>query len=693
MWASCSCWAVEPEWKSVFQLFKESPKSAKLLVDNPSPRFSTPEGQRVSDKPRYLSKGRFKLGSECPRKLYYEHHKDRYANQKQDDPFLRALAEGGHQVGALAQAYFPGGTLIESLDYEESLAETDRLLEQDQVIIYEPAFLVEDYFIRVDVLVKEGNHVQLIEVKAKSFDKEKGFLTKKGHPLAGQASYLDDIAFQTWVVGQARPSWRLQPYLMLINKDAVATVDGLHQLFRIKKDDRGRVDVELTEPVDGDRLGRGILMLEDMREMVDRIVAGTMCDLTKVPTYQGNPLPERARLLANIYRDGTRYPVEVGTRCRDCEYRNTPVTAAAGMACGFSECWSAKWGAAFSPDAPLVTDLWNYRGAGDLLEKGIWKMGDIPAGTLEGIHQVQFRVMTGDGPVEWRSPQLAEELAGWKYPLHFLDFETIGPAIPFHRGLRPYESEGFQFSCHHVAEDGAITHDQYIATDPGQYPSYDFLVALKNVLSGDEGTILRYSAHENTILRSLRRNLVGNRPEVPQGIDPDELIAFIDEITHGTGGEPGHIGPRDMVDMYDLVREHYYHRRMGKKKSIKAVLDAVLSTSEFLKEKYSRPLEFGTNLKGMIMHQVDPETGETRDPYKLLPPVFADVDREKIAFFEEDEKLADGGAAMTAFAKMQFTEMGEEERAATVEALLKYCELDTLAMVMVWEGFIGGNAK
>jgi hypothetical protein len=691
MWASCSCWAVEPEWKSVFQLFKESPKSAKLLVDNPSPRFSTPEGQRVSDKPRYLSKGRFKLGSECPRKLYYEHHKDRYANQKQDDPFLRALAEGGHQVGALAQAYFPGGTLIESLDYEESLAETDRLLEQDQVIIYEPAFLVEDYFIRVDVLVKEGNHVQLIEVKAKSFDKEKGFLTKKGHPLAGQASYLDDIAFQTWVVGQARPSWRLQPYLMLINKDAVATVDGLHQLFRIKKDDRGRVDVELTEPVDGDRLGRGILMLEDMREMVDRIVAGTMCDLTKVPTYQGNPLPERAKLLANIYRDGTPYPVEVGSHCKKCEYRNSPETEAEGKKSGFGECWTGRWGPEFDESVPLVTDVWNFKGADDLLAHGIWKMADIQEGTVGGIQEIQVRTTTEGGPEEWVSPDLQAELATWRYPLHFLDFETTAPAIPFHSRLHPYESEGFQFSCHHVAADGTITHDEYIATDPGQFPSYDFLVALKEVLSRDEGTILRYSAHENTILRSIRRNLVGNRPEVPAGIDRDGLIAFIDQITHATGNEPDHTGPRDMVDMYDLVKGHYYHKRMGGKKSIKAVLDAMMSTSEVLKEKYSSPLQFGTNLKGMVMHQVDPETGKTRDPYKLLPPVFADVDPRKVAFFQEEERLADGGAAMTAFAKMQFTEMGEEERRATVEALLKYCELDTLAMVMVWEGWMLGK--
>lgn len=32
--------------------------------------------------------------------------------------------------------------------------------------------------------------------------------------------------------------------------------------------------------------------------------------------------------------------------------------------------------------------------------------------------------------------------------------------------------------------------------------------------------------------------------------------------------------------------------------------------------------------------------------------------------------------------------MSEEERHAIRDSLLKYCELDTLAMVMIWEGFV-----
>ena len=56
------------------------------------------------------------------------------------------------------------------------------------------------------------------------------------------------------------------------------------------------------------------------------------------------------------------------------------------------------------------------------------------------------------------------------------------------------------------------------------------------------------------------------------------------------------------------------------------------------------------------------------------------------AFIDDTTAIADGGAAMSAYAKMQFTEMTSGERERIVKALLKYCELDTFAMVLVWEG-------
>ena len=55
--------------------------------------------------------------------------------------------------------------------------------------------------------------------------------------------------------------------------------------------------------------------------------------------------------------------------------------------------------------------------------------------------------------------------------------------------------------------------------------------------------------------------------------------------------------------------------------------------------------------------------------------------------------LADGGAAMTAWAFMQFGDMGDEEKKSISDALKRYCELDTMAMVIImeaWKDMING---
>ena len=51
------------------------------------------------------------------------------------------------------------------------------------------------------------------------------------------------------------------------------------------------------------------------------------------------------------------------------------------------------------------------------------------------------------------------------------------------------------------------------------------------------------------------------------------------------------------------------------------------------------------------------------------------------------DDLNNGGAALTAYGFLQYTDMENEERDKLVKALLRYCELDTLAMVMLFEHF------
>jgi hypothetical protein len=73
--------------------------------------------------------------------------------------------------------------------------------------------------------------------------------------------------------------------------------------------------------------------------------------------------------------------------------------------------------------------------------------------------------------------------------------------------------------------------------------------------------------------------------------------------------------------------------------------------------------------------------------YKLLPMMFTDESENDYAAIMEMDRIKDGGAAMTAYAKLQFEDIPTEARQQMRSSLLKYCELDTLAMVMIYEAW------
>ena len=83
-------------------------------------------------------------------------------------------------------------------------------------------------------------------------------------------------------------------------------------------------------------------------------------------------------------------------------------------------------------------------------------------------------------------------------------------------------------------------------------------------------------------------------------------------------------------------------------------------------------------------------SGRVQDPYKNLPDLYEGYSNEELdelELFSDETQLNNGGAAMTAYARMQFAEMSDIERQELKKALLQYCELDTLAMVMIYEGW------
>ena len=147
-----------------------------------------------------------------------------------------------------------------------------------------------------------------------------------------------------------------------------------------------------------------------------------------------------------------------------------------------------------------------------------------------------------------------------------------------------------------------------------------------------------------------------------------------------------------MVDLLELVKKYYYDPYMKGSNSIKVVLPAILNSSEYLQEKYAKPIYGAEN--GIKSLNFENETwivfdnGEVVDPYKRLPNVFADISDEELEKIDLHAELNNGTAAMAAYERLQLEDLPHELRKKIEEGMLKYCELDTLAMVMIYEGWV-----
>ncbi len=644
---------------------------------------------------RYLTKSRFKLASQCPTKLYYT-NKDEYVNQSISDDFLKALAEGGILVGELAKHYFPDGHNVDTLDYDKALRQTNELLKQDSVTIFEAALATERYFIRVDVLVKEGNNISLFEVKSKSIDLNgdtEPFRGKRGDLSASWLPYLEDISFQTYVAGQALRDKTITPHLMLINKGVVCETDGLHQKFLLRRDDNGYAQVELTEPITQSDLQPPLLTKIDVTAECDEI-------LTSAPDADdGLSFTERIDLYASSYVENKQLPPSLTKACKSCEFQASDEQIAQGLRSGKQECFGKMLGwVGQDYERQTVLDIAGFRKAEKLIEEGVVDLDDVgqedvgikpnekPGLSSSERQWLQVEKYQQRDDSSWIDLDgLKAEMNSWIYPLHFIDFETVRVAIPFNKGDRPYEAIAFQFSHHTVDEHGNVKHGgQYLNREQGVFPNFAFAKELQRQLSQDDGSVFIYSQHENSFLNDIHNQLVD------RGIEPG-LQEFIRTLTKSPSkSEEQWQGDRLMIDMLKLVKSYYYSPATKGSNSIKKVLPATLNDSPFLQDFYSEA-KYGTDEMPSLnfdKHQwiQKDSDGNIVDPYQQLPKLFTDFsDEEMQLLLTQDDALANGGAAMCSYAKMQYTQMTEAEQNELADALLKYCELDTLAMVMIYQ--------
>ena len=132
-----------------------------------------------------LSKSLILKGLQCQKALWLAKNPPDFELPPRPD--LEAKFRAGTEVGILAQQLFPGGVEVpyEGLSFAELLARTKQLIDSGAEVIYEASFSFSAIFVKVDILVRDGDAWQIHEVKMGTSVKDVN---------------LDDVAVQHYVL-------------------------------------------------------------------------------------------------------------------------------------------------------------------------------------------------------------------------------------------------------------------------------------------------------------------------------------------------------------------------------------------------------------------------------------------------------------------------------------------------------------
>jgi hypothetical protein len=184
----------------------------------------------------------------------------------------------------------------------------------------------------------------------------------------------------------------------------------------------------------------------------------------------------------------------------------------------------------------------------ELRDQGVEAIRDIPDDYKLNPTQRRVRKVWLEGEPYMSSslPEALEELA---FPAYYLDFETMSPAIPLYPGTRAFQRTPFQWSLHHVSDDGEVMHDEFLA--PGDTnPTFEFATTLIDALAGSDEPIVVYSSFEKSTLTDITKQF----PDLA-----DDIQAIIDRL----------------VDLLPIVRTNTYFQDYNGSFSIKTVAPAL----------------------------------------------------------------------------------------------------------------------
>lgn len=497
-----------------------------------------------------LSKTKYCKGVQCKKILWLNEYKSEYAVPKTPD----SVFKNGNKVGELAKAYL--GEDYKDIPYEKKavmIEKTRKLMKDEPNIITEASFSFDNNFCRVDILKNDLDGVEIYEVKSSTSFYEKNSTNLK-------EVFLDDVAYQYYVLSSLDLNVK-KAYLVCINNKYKLDGELDRKKFFMKLD--------ITEEVKQKQ--------EEVRYNIDMI----------------------KKYMAEYDRE-TEPIKKIGMHCfkpYECDF------------------WEYCTKDLPKPNVFDIKDMQNKTKfkkyyAGKIKFEDL--KNDKTIKNQKYKDQIEYELCEGQ-KVKIDKDAINNFLGKLKYPLCFLDYETIWPPIPVLEGTKPYQQIPFQYSLHILQEDDSLEHKEFLADGIGENMIREFADDLIKKLKKYDGSIIVY----NKKFECKRNEEIG----VMLGIE-DQMEDINNRI-------------EDIMEPFE--NRAYYTKEMEGSHSLKYVLPA--------------------------LYPDDPELN-----------------------YDNLDLIHHGGEASEAFENLK--DKTPEEQEEIRDSLKKYCELDTYALVKIWERFI-----
>ena len=360
---------------------------------------------------RYLSKSKYTAFRQCQKNLWMKAYKP---EEEVIDPSLQSRFESGNEVGDLAMGLFGPFEEVTSLDAEGKLDLGEMLRKTEDCLARGVENICEASF------SWDGNYcaVDILHRQGGGYAiyEVKSSSNSLVEPISDDElrHYAWDIAYQKYVLIQCGVNVT-GVYLVQLNKDYVRGKD---------------LDIQM------------LFLKTEMTRLVDE----------EYPNVPANIA--RARKVLECHQEPAK-PISMACRkpypCAFWQYCSKHIPK------------------------PSVFDLYRmpFEKALKYYNNSIVTFEDVQSCKLTARQQVQVvSHLTGKGTVDKKSIRdfLDQNI---RYPLYFLDFETMQDVVPQYEGTKPYQQMPFQYSLHWIEKPGGeLKHTAFLA-ESGKDPRRD----------------------------------------------------------------------------------------------------------------------------------------------------------------------------------------------------------------------------